>query len=553
MSAAAQTSRTRNQGAVAAGVIAAGIATAGMLALGMVLDQPTLAETVADAIARLTPLATIGAMIDRFGENAKHILFGSILLGQIGLGVALAAVHGWTGWRPLPSLGVVAVILALVGLVVLPALGAGVLGATSSAGVGGTAGSLVATALLFVITYAAVLRLLNPTSSAAAQRGAARRAFLKKGAIVLGGLSLGAGVFQWIAQRPTPQPTMVAAIPPRLTMGGTSAAVVAEADLAEVAAEAAAVAPSSGDLIQTIVEGVPGLSPEITPNDKFYAVSKNVLRDPTVNEGRWRLEVGGLVQRPYTLNYEQMKALPAANTHFMLQCIGNAVGGDLIGNAEWRGISLAALLSQAGVRPGAVDVVLRAADDYADSIPLDKALDQDTMLAYEMNGEMLPKAHGFPLRLLAPDIYGMKQVKWITKVEVVDYDFKGLWQNQGWSDVATLNTGSRIDLPKNNAKLAPGPNLIGGIALAGMRGVQRVEVSTDGGRTWEQAAMKPQLGPNAWAVWLHHWIAPQGEPEARILVRATDGTGALQTAEVHEDLPNGATGYHTITVQTMEA
>ncbi len=509
-------------GALAAGLVAASVATAGMIGLGFALDQPTLAETVADRIARLTPLATIEAMIDTFGENAKHLLFGGVLLGQIAVGFGVALAHARTRWPARRNAAALVALLTFVALLALPALGAGLLGASSNAGVGGTLVSLSAAAVLFVVVYAAALRLLNPNGALAVERGASRRAFLRNAAIMLGTVGLGIGVFRWATQRPAAASSM-AAVPPRLAMGAPAPAAMEAADVGEVAEGVAAVAPSApttGDLVRAIVGGVPGLSPEITPNDKFYAVSKNVLRDPTVNESRWRLEVGGLVQRPFTLTYEQMKALPAANQYFTLQCIGNAVGGDLIGNADWRGISLAALLNQAGLKPGAVDVVLRAADDYADSIPLEKALDPDTMLAYEMNGEILPKAHGFPLRLLAPDIYGMKQVKWITKVEVVDYDFKGLWQEQGWSDVATLNTGARIDIPKRGANLLPGSNLIGGVALAGMRGVQRVEVSTDGGTSWEQAAMKSQLGPNAWAVWLYHWPVGPGSADAKILVRA---------------------------------
>ena len=548
MTALRQGDRLSNQGSLAAGLIAAGFATAGMLGVGLALDQPTIAETVADGIARLTPLETIETLIDTFGENAKHLLFGSVLLGQIGVGTGVALVRSRRGWPAFPGLVALGGILTFVAIGLLPALGAGPVGAASSAGVSGTLVSLLATALMFASMYEGLMRALNPGGPFGMERGASRRAFLKHAAIGAGALALGAAGLQWLAQRAAPPATSMAGLAPRLALVPSSA-TLSEVDSLEAVAPAA---PTAGDLVRAIADGVPGLSPEITPNERFYAVSKNVLRDPSVNEGGWRLEVGGLVERPFSLSYEQLKALPAASQYFTLECIGNAVGGDLIGNAEWRGVSLAALLNRAGLKPGAVDIVLRAADDYADSIPVDKALDPDAMLAYEMNGEVLPKAHGFPLRLLAPDIYGMKQVKWITRVEVVDHDFKGLWQNQGWSDVATLNAGSRIDFPKAGEKLVPGPNLAGGIALAGQRGVQRAEVSTDGGRTWAAAAMKPGLGPNAWVVWLHHWNLGPGESEPRILVRATDGNGVLQTPEVHGDLPNGATGYHAITV-TVEA
>jgi hypothetical protein len=171
------------------------------------------------------------------------------------------------------------------------------------------------------------------------------------------------------------------------------------------------------------------------------------------------------------------------------------------------------------------------------------------MVAYEMNGVRLPQNHGFPARLLVPDIYGMKNVKWLTKIEVVDYDYQGYWMVRGWSDVATMNTTSRIDVPKNGSSLRSGRNYVGGVAVAGQRGIQAVEVSTDGGATWAPAAVKPGLGPNAWVLWLYEWSLPEPGAETRVLVRATDGNGMLQDGTVRGSLPDGATGYHTITIR----
>jgi len=295
---------------------------------------------------------------------------------------------------------------------------------------------------------------------------------------------------------------------------------------------------------------VPGLPPEITPNDKFYVVSKNVIRDPDIDAQRWRLQVRGLVDQPTTLTYQELRRLPSFNQYLTLQCISNEIGGDLISTADWRGVALGDLLRRAGVRGNAVDVVLKSEDGYTDSIPIEKALQTDTMLAYEMNGEALPKNHGYPVRLLVPDIYGMKNVKWVTEIEVVDYDFKGYWMVRGWSDVAIMNTTSRIDAPRQGATLRGGANYIGGVAVAGQRGIQRVEVSVDDGQTWAPATVKPGLGQNTWALWLYEWNAPQGPgPDARIMVRATDGRGVVQESTVQPTLPDGATGYHSITVR----
>jgi hypothetical protein len=153
--------------------------------------------------------------------------------------------------------------------------------------------------------------------------------------------------------------------------------------------------------------------------------------------------------------------------------------------------------------------------------------------------------------LLVPDIYWMKNVKWVTKIEVVQFDFKGFWQVRGWSDVATINTTSRIDAPKNASRLVPGPNYVGGIALAGARGIKTVEVSTDGGRTWAPAVVKAALGPYTWVLWLYEWTMPTSEDGTfRLLVRATDGTGAVQSATARETLPDGASGLHAVVIRT---
>ena len=525
---------SRAQDSLLLGAVAAVIATAGMLAVSLAAEHPSIAETVAEAIAAVTPVEVIEVMTSTFGSSAKRLLFGTVLAGEVAFGAALAALYQQRRGTALQGISALAGIVAAGGLVGLPLLGAGVLGANTRAGVGATVASLLVTALLFGLAYAGAAHVLNPGGTFAAEEAASRRAFLRRAAVSAGGLVLGIGLFQWLAQRLTPEEP------------GATASL-------EAAQTTAAVA-GAGDLVQAIVDGVPGLSPEITPNDKFYTVSKNVFRDPIVSEQNWRLEIAGLVDRPTMFTYEQVRGMPAANQYFTLQCISNEVGGNLIGNAEWRGVPLAALLRQVGVQATAVDVILRAADDYADSIPIEKALEPGTMLAFEMNGEVLPKNHGFPVRVLVPDIYGMKNVKWLTKIEVVEYDFKGFWQTRGWNDVAIVNTTSRVDLPRNRSNLRPGLNYIGGVALAGSRGIQKVEVSIDGGRTWGPAAIKPALGPNTWVLWLFEWeLRVDDSEDRRLMVRATDGTGTLQTAVVQEPLPSGATGHHAVLVKTAQA
>src|SRR6185503_3629827 len=166
------------------------------------------------------------------------------------------------------------------------------------------------------------------------------------------------------------------------------------------------------------------LSSEITPTNDFYTVSKNFI-DPSVAANGWRLKIDGLVDRPMELTYEQLTALPASEGDYTLMCISNEVGGELWGNAHWRGVKLHSLLEQAGVHTNAVKAVFSAADDYKDSVALDRALHPDTFLAWEMNGEPLRREHGFPARLLIPGIYGMKNVKWLSGITIVSEPFLG--------------------------------------------------------------------------------------------------------------------------------
>jgi DMSO/TMAO reductase YedYZ molybdopterin-dependent catalytic subunit len=517
---------------VIVGITSGVIASVALLGLGLAMDRLTITELLAEGIARQTPLNVIEAMTSHFGSGAKQMLVGSVVGGQIAAGALLSLLAHRQGWSILQLGGAVVALVAALGLIVLPILGLGFFAANTRAGGAATLAGLGLLGLVFLAVYTLMTRFLNPTGTFAEEDAAARRDFLRKGAIAVGSATLGVGGFRWLAERLEPP-----AVAPVLT------AAVARTNAALAGTE---------DLLQALAEAVPGISPELTPNDRFYVVSKNVLRDPVVDARGWQLEVLGLVQRPLTFTYDQIRAMPSAEQYFTLQCISNEVGGELIGNARWRGIWLADLLREAGVKPDAVDVVLHAADDYSDSIPIGKAMAPGTMLAFEMNGETLPPSHGFPTRLLVPDIYGMKNVKWVTKVEVVGYDYTGFWQTRGWSDVATMHTTARIDAPRPQSYLRPGRNYVGGVAVAGERGIRSVEVSVDGGESWAPANVKPALGPNAWSLWLHTWEMPSSAPAARLLVRATDGTGAVQTSSQRPTLPDGATGYHTVEIRTAE-
>lgn len=288
-----------------------------------------------------------------------------------------------------------------------------------------------------------------------------------------------------------------------------------------------------------------GIEPPITPVPEHYVVSKNLF-DPNVRERGWSLRITGLVETPLELRLDDLRNLPSVTRPTTLICVSNPVGGDLIGNSEWTGVRLSDLLELAGPAPAAREVVLRAADNYSDSFPLDAAMREGTIVAYLQNGEPLTSRHGFPARVLVPGIYGMKNVKWVEEISLAESDHLGYWQTRGWSDEAIVKTMSRIDTDVA-VRLGDGRVAIGGVAFAGLRGVRSVEVSLDGGARWWPAELEP--APNAWS-WVRWAAVVEPEDERfEVRVRATDGTGTVQTADRSPPLPDGAAGHHTSTVR----
>lgn len=302
-----------------------------------------------------------------------------------------------------------------------------------------------------------------------------------------------------------------------------------------------------GKLAEIPVSTVPEASHEITPTEVFYTVSKNFI-DPRVDSSTWKLQVSGKVAKPLTFSLEELRNLPDVEDYRTLECISNEVGGDLIGNAKWKGVPLRYFLEKASVSQNAKKVVFHAADEYSDSISIDRAMNPSNLLAYEMNGAPLPDSHGYPARLLIPGIYGMKNVKWLTRIEVLDRDYYGYWQERGWSDRAEILIMSRMDGPENNRQYHMGDiNSISGIAFAGDRGISRVEISQDGGKSWSPAEIKEPLSPYTWVLWVYNWEPLPGK--YTLLVRASDKKGLLQESIEREPFPDGATGYHRITVR----
>jgi DMSO/TMAO reductase YedYZ molybdopterin-dependent catalytic subunit len=299
------------------------------------------------------------------------------------------------------------------------------------------------------------------------------------------------------------------------------------------------------------VDALSGITPRITANEDHYTVDTTLVK-PRVLIDEWRLDIKGEVQSPFSLTYDQLLDLDAVEQMHTLECISNNVGGDLISTALWTGVPLRDLLDRAQVKSGAYDVVFTSVDGYTDSIRIDKAMEERTLVAYLMNGKTVPQDHGYPARMLVPDIYGMKNVKWIRSIDVKNYDFLGYWMQQGWSDSANVNTNARIDLPGRNVRWAGGTVSVAGIAFAGARGISKVEVSTDGGKSWNQATLETPMGPLTWRRWIYGWT-PNGPGPAKLVVRATDGTGNTETPVGRSPYPDGATGYDSLDVTVQRA
>lgn len=292
-----------------------------------------------------------------------------------------------------------------------------------------------------------------------------------------------------------------------------------------------------------------------TPNEKFYVVNYmdspfNVSRDLDIEQ--WRLSITGEVKKRLTLGWRDILNREPFDQVVTLECIDTLPGGDSLGNATWRGISLKQLLKDVGVdEETARDVIFKAADGYDDSIPFSRAMQDDVMLAYLMNGEKLPKEHGFPLRLIVPGLYGIKNVKWIVEIEVYNGDHKGYWQRRGWTDDGTVKIFSRIDSPGHYQPLRGSTQHFRGIAFGGPHTITKVELSFDGGRTWNEAEIEPPLSPYSWVIWNYQWHPPR-RGKFQVVVRATDATGQVQVSEITRPQPSGATGLHTIIADVEE-
>jgi DMSO/TMAO reductase YedYZ molybdopterin-dependent catalytic subunit len=294
-------------------------------------------------------------------------------------------------------------------------------------------------------------------------------------------------------------------------------------------------------------DAVAGLSPLVTARADHYEVEID-LEPPVVADQGWQLLVHGAVARPLALSLGDLRDMLTVERLITMSCISNTIGGPLVGNALWTGISLADLLTRAAPIPGARTLMARGADGYFATLPLDVAKSPDGLVAIAMDGALLPREHGFPARLLLPDRYGFKSVKWLEELEVLTTSPLGYWEERGWDAAGIIRTESRFDVPIDHSQVRS-PFVAAGVAWAGTRGIARVDVSTDDGQSWHAAELEAVADTASWRRWkiaLH--LVPGLYP---LSVRATDGRGRLQDALYRPPHPAGVSGYHRIVVSVQ--
>ncbi|MDQ6623410.1 MAG: molybdopterin-dependent oxidoreductase [Verrucomicrobiota bacterium] len=501
-----------------AGIVAGLVMTTVMLLLMSGLRIATPLTIMGDRLSVFFDVDTFLRLMGRLGgyNNMKELGVGSVMLGQIVLGAIGGAIYGLNalklsrGGRRALSIGLFIILpMVAVAAALWPVL------ATSYSGYP-MRNALVITLVGLLVSFIAFERTLVIA-------------------------------FHGLVARSRSLPANVEFSPPiarRTLLLGALGLLVAGGGAA-ILRKLYRAATFSYDGTQYVGETVQA----ITPNEQFYCVTKNVI-DPVVDQSVWRLEVNGLVEHRQTYKMDRLRGLPSITQETTLMCISNGIGAGLMSNALWKGVTMKTLLESASPRPEATRVVLHGVDNYVDTIPLAKALDPQTLIAYEMNGAALPSRHGFPARAIVPGYFGEKHVKWITRIELATDDKKGFYEKQGWGPDFTVPTRSRIDLPPDQswtdgATAANGVK-IRGVAFGGDHGISRVEVSSDDGKTWAEAKIDYPGTPLTWALWSYDW-RPPGAGTYTLVVRATNGDGQLQAFDPNRPTKSGVTGFHKVT------
>jgi DMSO/TMAO reductase YedYZ molybdopterin-dependent catalytic subunit len=337
----------------------------------------------------------------------------------------------------------------------------------------------------------------------------------------------------------TPSPTAPPPTPPPMEAGSTP--VPTEAGFTPVAGTRAEITPIK-DFYRVDINLYPPRQEEFQRETDKLAQRLRAQGETEISEETYLLVIDGLVEKPLALDLNALKLFPVVDQYATLECISNPIAGDLISTTLFQGARLKDVLNRAGLMSKAIDIKFTCIDGYTESLPIESATDPRTLLCYSMGSQALTSKHGAPLRLYTPDRFGMKNPKWIIKIEALNQDYFGYWEQRGWSEQAFVKTISIIDTVKT---VKDGNAEVGGIAFAGARGIQKVELRVDEG-DWIAAELDRPLSPLTWALWRASFQIPAGQHQ--LTVRAVDGTGEIQTANKESTYPDGATGYHSLSV-----
>lgn len=506
--------RGRRPFAALSGLLAAAV-TLGVAELVAVPIGPGSAPVLAVGAAAIdaAPPALKQFAVDHFGTHDKPVLLGGIV---VVLAVA-AAVLGLVGLRR-RGLGVAGVVLlGAVGAVTAVARPVGGLAYALPSAIGAVAGVL---ALLALLTP---LRAGQPGRGQHSLRSTGRRGLNRRGFLIAGGVTAMAAAVSAAAGK--------VLLDARYDVGASRATV-------RLPTPRSVPSPMPP---QTELD-IPGLSSFFTANADFYRVD-TALIVPQLSPRDWSLRIHGMVDAERTISYGELIGRGLIQRDVTLSCVSNEIGGPYISNARWLGVPLAPLLREVGITPGADQIVTRSVDGWTAGTPVDVVLDgRDAMLAVGMNGAPLPLAHGFPVRMLVPGLYGyVSATKWVVDMELTTFSHVSTyWRQRGWAAQAPIKTESRIDTPKPFATVARGTVPIAGLAWAPRKGIAKVEVSIDNG-PWQTARLAGQDSTDTWRQWVYQWPATPGNHIVQ--VRATDKSGYRQTEARVNPIPDGATGW----------
>jgi DMSO/TMAO reductase YedYZ molybdopterin-dependent catalytic subunit len=519
--------RFERWGAAGAGLISvivglgAGTFVAGLL--GAASPMTALATSVIDN----APKSVERWAIDTFGTNDKLVLAWSVF----GVLAVCGAAVGWRSRTSRSTSATAAAVLAAIGVLVTLA------GRTARVA---SVAAVCAAAVVGWFILRLLLDALDPFRRQPAARDdstlgvVGRRRFIGLGAAsVVGGAALQEFGTRMGVQGLDDRDRLRAAA--KLSPSGTTAARSVPA------------IPAGADL------RIPGVVPWRVANDRFYRIDTAFVV-PRVNAEEWKLTIGGMVDQKRTYTYEDLLKRINIGRNITLMCVSNELGGNLVGNAYFEGVRLSDLLEDSGVGAGVEQVFSTSVDGWTCGFPIEAALDgRDSMIALFMNGEPLPYNHGFPARLVVPGIYGyVSATKWLSTIELLRWsDAEGYWMPRGWSRLGPVKTSSRIDVPRPYATVDRGRVVLGGVAWAQHRGIDKVELQFDLG-DWFEAKLAADGGIDTWRQWTYEWDASEVEPGNHLVrVRATDRTGVVQSEEPKLVAPDGAEGFHSIRVKVV--